>query len=84
MPTDLVLGSEDGRPAPDQLVGRTVGGVERRGKYVCFDIDGIWLVIHLARGGWITWYESLPPTALRPGRSPIALRVALDPEAGST
>jgi formamidopyrimidine-DNA glycosylase len=69
-------------PPLDQLVGRTIIGVERRGKYVCIDIDGTWLVIHLARGGWITWYENLPPTTLRPGRSPIALRVALDSGSG--
>ncbi len=65
-------------PALDGLVGRTVSGVERRGKFVCIDADGLWLVVHLARGGWIGWYDKLPSTTLRPGRSAIALRVALE------
>jgi formamidopyrimidine-DNA glycosylase len=64
-------------PPLDQLVGRTVTSVERQGKYICLDGDGTWLVIHLARGGWIRWYEVVPGTALRPGRSPIALRLRL-------
>ncbi len=69
-------------PPLDDLVGRTVDGVERRGKFVCVDAQGLWLVAHLARGGWIRWYEALPATALKPGRSPIALRVGLDDGAG--
>ncbi len=69
-------------PPLDELVGRTVTGVERRGKFVCIDADGLWLVAHLARGGWIRWYESLATTAIKPGRSPIALRVGLDDGAG--
>jgi formamidopyrimidine-DNA glycosylase len=69
-------------PALDDLVGRVVAGVERRGKFVCIDADGLWLVVHLARGGWIKWFEALPDTALRPGRSPIAVRLGLDDGSG--
>jgi formamidopyrimidine-DNA glycosylase len=69
-------------PPLEQLVGEIVTGVERRGKFVCVDGDGTWLVIHLARGGWIRWYDPVPSTTLRPGRSPIALRVALDDGSG--
>jgi formamidopyrimidine-DNA glycosylase len=69
-------------PALDELVGRVVTGVQRRGKFVCIDADGLWLVVHLARGGWIKWFDRLPDTALRPGRSPIALRVGLGDGAG--
>jgi formamidopyrimidine-DNA glycosylase len=69
-------------PALGDLVGRVVTGVERRGKYVCIDGDGIWLVIHLARGGWVRWHEVAPGSTARPGRSPIALRVALGNGAG--
>ncbi len=65
-------------PALDELVGRTITGVRRKGKFVCIDADGLWLVFHLARGGWVRWYDSLPKTALRPGRSPIALRLRLE------
>ncbi len=41
-----------------------------------------WLVVHLALGGWIAWYETLPSTTLRPQKSPIALRAALDDGSG--
>jgi formamidopyrimidine-DNA glycosylase len=69
-------------PPLDDLVGRAVTGVERRGKFVCIDGAGIWLVVHLSRGGWIKWYDALPGTRLRPGRSPIALRLALEGGSG--
>ncbi|HXQ60237.1 MAG TPA: DNA-formamidopyrimidine glycosylase family protein [Acidimicrobiales bacterium] len=62
-------------PPLDDLVGRTMVGCRRRGKFLCMDMDGLWLVIHLARGGWIKWWDSLPATRARPSRSPIALRV---------
>jgi formamidopyrimidine-DNA glycosylase len=70
------------RPPLDQLVGETVVGVERRGKFVCVHAGGTWLVVHLARGGWIRWYDVVPATTLRPGRSPIALRMAMDDGSG--
>jgi formamidopyrimidine-DNA glycosylase len=40
------------------------------------------LVFHLARAGWVRWYDAVPRTAVRPGRSPIALRVRLADGAG--
>jgi formamidopyrimidine-DNA glycosylase len=69
-------------PALDELVGREVAGVERRGKFVCIDTGGLWLVTHLARGGWVKWYDSVPTGAIKPGRSPIALRMTLDDGSG--
>ena len=69
-------------PTLDDLVGRTVTGLERRGKHLCLDAEGLWLVVHLARGGWIRWYDSPPPATARPGRGPLALRVRLDGDAG--
>jgi formamidopyrimidine-DNA glycosylase len=69
-------------PPLDSLLGRSIVGVERRGKFVCIDADGLWLVTHLALGGWIRWFEQLPSTALRAGRSPIALRLGLDDGSG--
>ena len=68
-------------PPLGDLVGRTLAGCRRRGKFLCFDADGLWLVVHLARGGWVTWYDSLPATKVRPSRSPVALRVGLAAEA---
>ncbi|MBF6555247.1 MAG: Fpg/Nei family DNA glycosylase [Acidimicrobiales bacterium] len=69
-------------PPLEELIGRTVVTVERRGKFVCIDSGGPWLVVHLARGGWVKWYDALPKGPLRPGRSPIALRVGLDDGSG--
>lgn len=57
------------------LHGRTLRGTDRRGKFLLFDADGLWLVVHLARGGWIRWKDQLPPQRPKPGRGPLALRV---------
>ncbi|MGH9081428.1 MAG: Fpg/Nei family DNA glycosylase [Acidimicrobiales bacterium] len=70
-------------PPLEQVVGRTVAGAERRGKFVCIDLGGLWLVVHLARGGWVRWHEVVPTGTLRPGgKSPIALRLSLDDRSG--
>ena len=65
-------------PAPTSLAGLTVSGVARHGKFIDLDVDGIHLVFHLARAGWLRWSDRLPETPVRPGKSPLALRVALD------
>jgi formamidopyrimidine-DNA glycosylase len=64
-------------PPIDVLRGRTIDAVTRRGKYVCLRAGDAWLVMHLARGGWIQWRDSVPPTRARPGKGPLALRVGL-------
>ncbi|MCT1619840.1 Fpg/Nei family DNA glycosylase [Janibacter hoylei] len=64
-------------PPPQALAGAPVDGVHRHGEFIDVDCDGIHLVIHLARAGWIRWSDELPRTVLRPGKSPIALRVRL-------
>jgi formamidopyrimidine-DNA glycosylase len=69
-------------PPIDALVGRTIERVTRRGKYVEFDTGGVWLVLHLARGGWIKWMDEVPTTPIKPTKSPLALRVALDNKSG--
>ncbi|CAM5630766.1 hypothetical protein SALBM135S_00340 [Streptomyces alboniger] len=40
------------------------------------------LVIHLARAGWLQWRDPLPEGLPRPGKGPLALRVALDTRQG--
>jgi formamidopyrimidine-DNA glycosylase len=62
--------------------GRTVREVTQHGKYLDFDLDGLHLVLHLARAGWIRWYDALPPP--RPGRGALAARVVVDDGAGLT
>ncbi len=55
----------------------------RAGKFVVLTCRAdLHLVFQLAKAGWLRWYEKLPTTLIRPGRSPIALRVALDDGAG--
>ncbi|GGK56382.1 Fpg/Nei family DNA glycosylase [Ornithinimicrobium pekingense] len=84
--TDVELGSiavlKTFDPPPDALVGRPVDGVGRHGKFVDVDVDGTHLVFHLARAGWLRWYEEVPATRIRPGKTPIALRVRLDDGSG--
>ena len=69
-------------PAPSTLVGRAVVGVTRHGKWLDVVTEGPHLVFHLSRAGWLRWYDAVPGTPVRPGKSPIALRVALDDGAG--
>jgi formamidopyrimidine-DNA glycosylase len=69
-------------PPLDALVGRSVSGAERRGKYLCIDAEGLWLVAHLARAGWLHWRDPVPPGRGRPGKGPLALRVGLSSGAG--
>ena len=69
-------------PPPQALVGLPVDGVTRHGKFVDLDCDGTHLVFHLARAGWLRWSDALPTTVLRPGKSPIALRVRFSDGSG--
>jgi DNA-formamidopyrimidine glycosylase len=70
-------------PPPTALAGAPVTGVTRRGKFLDLDADGLHLVVHLARAGWLRWSEQLSATPLKPsGRGPIALRVHLEDGAG--
>ena len=64
------------------LAGLTVTGAARHGKFIDLDIDGLHLVAHLSRAGWLHWRESLPPVPPKPGKGPIALRVHLDDGSG--
>jgi formamidopyrimidine-DNA glycosylase len=67
-------------PPLTALNGAVVTGASRYGKFLSLDFDGLHLVTHLARGGWLQWRESLPPAPPRPGKSPLAFRLHLAPE----
>ena len=69
-------------PPPQALVGAPVDGVTRHGKFIDIDCGGTHLVFHLARAGWLRWSDAMPATVLRPGKSPIALRVRFDDASG--
>jgi formamidopyrimidine-DNA glycosylase len=70
------------KPPVESLVGRTVADVQRKGKYLMIGADDLWLVMHLARGGWVHWREKVPPARARPGKGPLALRFGLEGGAG--
>ncbi|MFB8235842.1 Fpg/Nei family DNA glycosylase [Kitasatospora purpeofusca] len=71
-------------PPVTALAGRTVGPVVRHGKFLDIGFvdtgaDGLHLVVHLARAGWLRWREHLPEEPPKPGgRNPLALRVRLE------
>ncbi len=69
-------------PPPQALEGAPVDGVHRHGKFIDIDCDGTHLVTHLARAGWLRFSEELPRTPVRPGKSPIALRLRLSDGSG--
>ena len=69
-------------PPPSALAGGPIDGVHRHGKFLDVDVDGIHLVFHLARAGWLRWSDAIPATVIRPGKSPIALRVRLSDGSG--
>ncbi len=66
-------------PPPTSLNGLTVTAVDRHGKFLDIDADGVHLIFHLARGGWLRWYDAAPTAILKPGKSPTALRVRFTP-----
>ncbi|MDQ0994298.1 Fpg/Nei family DNA glycosylase [Streptomyces sp. V3I7] len=70
-------------PPPTALEGREVAAVRRYGKFLdIVSAGGPHLVTHLARAGWLQWKDRLPDGPPRPGKGPLALRVALDTGAG--
>jgi formamidopyrimidine-DNA glycosylase len=64
-------------PAVGTLEGRRVDGVGRFGKFLGLRAGDVWLVMHLARGGWVRWKDELPAVPPKPGKGPLALRVRL-------
>ncbi|WP_420111421.1 DNA-formamidopyrimidine glycosylase family protein [Pseudactinotalea sp.] len=72
---------------PEQLVGGEVTGVARHGKWLDVTVatsnGDRHLVFHLARAGWVRWYDEMPATNPRPSpKSPLAFRVATDAGTG--
>jgi len=69
-------------PPLSALNGLEIEAVTRHGKYLDLSAQGLHLVFHLARAGWLRWKDSLPETPVRPGKGPLALRVRLDDGSG--
>jgi formamidopyrimidine-DNA glycosylase len=70
-------------PPVTAVEDHVVGAVHRYGKFLGLQTDGgPHLVTHLARAGWLHWKDRLPDGPPRPGKGPLALRVALETGAG--
>jgi formamidopyrimidine-DNA glycosylase len=69
-------------PPLSALHGLEIESVTRHGKFLDLSAQGLHLVFHLARAGWLRWRESLPEAPARPGKGPLALRVRLDDGSG--
>ncbi|MDF1489923.1 Fpg/Nei family DNA glycosylase [Tessaracoccus caeni] len=66
----------------EALAGLEVDGVSRHGKFIDIDAQGVHLIFHLARAGWVTWHDVAPTVPPRPGRSGLAFRLILDDGSG--
>jgi formamidopyrimidine-DNA glycosylase len=69
-------------PPLSALNGLEIESVTRHGKFLDISAQGLHLVFHLARAGWLRWRDTLPETPAKPGRGPLALRVRLDDGSG--
>lgn len=70
-------------PPATSLDGEVIASARRHGKFVVLTSEaGLHLVFHLAKAGWLRWYDKAPTTVLRPGKSPVAMRVRFDDGAG--
>lgn len=70
-------------PPITTLHGAEITAAARVGKFVVLSCgEELHLVFHLAKAGWLRWYDALPATLIKPGKTPIALRVALDDGSG--
>jgi len=68
--------------APQDLVGRRIESVARRGKFIGVGLGDGWMVIHLAKAGWLRWREDIPASPARPSRGPLAFRLVLTDGSG--
>jgi formamidopyrimidine-DNA glycosylase len=70
-------------PPVTAVENHEVTAVHRHGKFLDLETSGgPRLVTHLARAGWLHWKDRLPSGMPRPGKGPLALRVALETGAG--
>ncbi|HVV77544.1 MAG TPA: DNA-formamidopyrimidine glycosylase family protein, partial [Mycobacteriales bacterium] len=57
-------------PPVTSLAGLTVTSATRRGKFLDLDVDGLHLITHLSRAGWLHWRNDLPAIPPKPGKGP--------------
>ncbi len=59
-------------PRPAELLGRTIDGVARRGKFVVIELGGPRLLFHLSQGGRVDLED--PPKATKPRGAVLRIR----------
>jgi len=70
-------------PPLTALTGQVITDVGRHGKFLDLSTDqGLHLITHLARAGWLRWRDDLPTAPPKPGKSPLAFRLRLDDGSG--
>jgi formamidopyrimidine-DNA glycosylase len=70
-------------PPLSSLSGQVIQAVGRHGKFLDLSCgQDLHLIMHLARAGWLRWREELPAAPPKPGKSPLAFRLALDDGSG--
>src|SRR6188472_556738 len=69
-------------PPPTSLYGLEIDGVSRHGKFLDISAQGVHLVFHLARAGWLRWKDVQPTAPPKAGRNPLAVRLHLDDGSG--
>src|ERR1700738_2778571 len=70
-------------PPLTDLNGQVITEVGRHGKFLDMSTDqGLHLIMHLARAGWLRWRGELPSAPPKPGKSPLAFRLKLDDGSG--
>src|ERR1700691_218787 len=70
-------------PPLTSLAGQLITDVGRHGKFIDISTDqGLHLIMHLARAGWLRWRDELPTAPPKPGKSPLAFRLVLDDGSG--
>ena len=70
-------------PPLTTLAGQVITEVGRHGKFLDLSTDqGLHLITHLARAGWLRWRDDLPTAPPKPGKSPLAFRLRFDDGSG--
>lgn len=67
-------------PPVTDVAGKQVQDVTHHGKFLDLDLGDLHLVIHLAKAGWMRWYDVLPTARNRT----LAARIVLDDGSGIT
>jgi DNA-formamidopyrimidine glycosylase len=70
-------------PPLTSLTGQVIEAVGRHGKFLDLSCGpDLHLIMHLARAGWLRWRDELPAAPPKPGKGPLAFRLALDDGSG--